>query len=411
VTLRGANIVYLAAIDWDFNWQPTQEVASGLRAAGNRVLYVENTGVRPPRLRDVARLRARVSNWRRSHGAAATTKAGVDVLSPLVIPLPYSKLALPLNTRILMRSIRRWVDEDRGRPLIVVTFLPTPLAASVIEELKPAMTIFYSADRLFESSPSAKKLIPFEHEMFGRSDLVLTTSTALRDDAKPWSSNVKLFNHGVRWNDFAAAHATARQKQNATPVVGFAGSIRDELDMALLENVVRAAPDLRFVFAGPVFSDVRALAALPNVELTGPKPHSEIVRMMVEQFHVGILPYTLNRFTEAIAPAKMLEYIAAGLPVVATGLPDIRQFAHDHDGMIEIASDTDAFVDALRRAVLRRSSDMHERRLACAKANAWPVRMEQLSRWIVEHFDARGLGNVAAFAEAHDPELRVAVRR
>lgn len=408
--VRDANIVYLAAIDWDFNWQMAQEVATGLHSAGHRVLYVENTGVRPPRLRDLGRVRSRVAKWRKSHGSPAPSQTGVDILSPVIIPLPYSNIALPLNTRILMKSIDRWIAEDPERPLIVITFLPTPLAASVVAELKPAMTIFYSADRLFESSPAAKKLIPFEREMFHSSDLVLATSSALLDDARPWSSNVKLFNHGVRWDDFALARSTAAREPNATPVVGFAGSVRDELDIALLEKVARAAPELRFVFAGPMFSDVRALTALPNVEFTGPKPHAEIVRMMVQQFDVGILPYTLNHFTEAISPAKMLEYIAAGLPVVATSLPDITRFAREHDSLVEIATDAESFVNALRRAVRQTGADAVARRLDCAKKNAWPVRMEQLDRWIGEHF-ARALRSVPAFAETHDPELRVAVRR
>ena len=50
--LQGASIVCLSSIDWSFNRQNPQEVALALAERGNRVLFIENTGVRtrnPPR--------------------------------------------------------------------------------------------------------------------------------------------------------------------------------------------------------------------------------------------------------------------------------------------------------------------------------------------------------------------------
>ena len=68
--LHGTNIVCLSSIDWAFNWQLPQEVASAFAAGGNRVLFVENTGVRRPTLKDASRLRARFRNWRRTGGGS-----------------------------------------------------------------------------------------------------------------------------------------------------------------------------------------------------------------------------------------------------------------------------------------------------------------------------------------------------
>jgi len=63
--LRGQDIVCLSSIDWQFIWQGHQEIMSALAANGNRVLFVENTGVRSAQLRDVGRLQSRLRNWRR----------------------------------------------------------------------------------------------------------------------------------------------------------------------------------------------------------------------------------------------------------------------------------------------------------------------------------------------------------
>ncbi|MAG69482.1 MAG: hypothetical protein CL471_04180, partial [Acidobacteria bacterium] len=61
--LRGQHIVCFSSIDWEFIWQGQQEIMSTLAANGNQVLFVENTGVRAPAVRDLPRLRNRIRNW------------------------------------------------------------------------------------------------------------------------------------------------------------------------------------------------------------------------------------------------------------------------------------------------------------------------------------------------------------
>jgi hypothetical protein len=61
--LRDQDIVCISSIDWDFIWQGHQQIMSMLAAQGNRVLFIENTGVRPPRLDDLRRLRHRIYRW------------------------------------------------------------------------------------------------------------------------------------------------------------------------------------------------------------------------------------------------------------------------------------------------------------------------------------------------------------
>ena len=44
--LKDQNILCISSIDWDFIWQGHQQIMSMLAANGNKVLFVENTGVR-----------------------------------------------------------------------------------------------------------------------------------------------------------------------------------------------------------------------------------------------------------------------------------------------------------------------------------------------------------------------------
>src|SRR2546430_16655252 len=90
MTPRPRDIVCISSIDWDFIWQGHQEIMSTLAAQGHRVLFVENTGVRAPRARDLPRVRPRVRHrWRGTQGFPQGRADPVVVL-PLLPPPPDS---------------------------------------------------------------------------------------------------------------------------------------------------------------------------------------------------------------------------------------------------------------------------------------------------------------------------------
>ena len=103
------DILCISSIDWDFIWQGHQEIMSTLAAEGHRVLFLENTGVRAPRLRDLPRLRQRVRNWSKGTGGFREERPNLFVYSPIVLPLPYSRIARWINRLLLVHSIRRWM--------------------------------------------------------------------------------------------------------------------------------------------------------------------------------------------------------------------------------------------------------------------------------------------------------------
>lgn len=381
--LRGTRIICIASIDWAFNWQLPQEVASAFAAGGNHVLFVENTGIRRPSLKDASRLRTRFANWRRAKRGITTAAAGIDIFSPLLLPLPYSRIAGFINARMFVRSVRRWLADKGSGPLIVITFLPTPLARRVIRLLHPALVVYYCADRFAESSPGARRLHDAEHALFGEADLVLTTSWMLHEAAAKVSSHTEMLSCGVRSAEFARERQSGRDAPAvfdglARPVIGFAGSLRNELDLAMLSDVVELAPEMSFVLAGPVSSDLRRLSSFANVRLVGGLSHQEVVRYMA-QFDVGILPYARNAFTEALMPMKLKEFLAAGMPVVSTPIPEVCHFAAQHPGLVDFAEDASAFVAALRAAAGANGTEAVAHRMEIARSYDWSEQMSRMS--------------------------------
>lgn len=385
--VKGASIVILSSIDWSFNRQNPQEVALALAAAGSRILFVENTGVRRATLNDAPRLWSRFCNWWRARGGVNRVASGIDILSPLLLPLPYSRAALLMNTRVLVRAIRSWLGNGGG-PLIMITFLPTPLARALISELGPTLVVYYCIDRLAESSPGARRVVHSERQLFTEADLVMVTSDVLYKRAVELTSRVHLLASGVRVEQFDRARQSRTETQSAfatlsKPIVGFIGSLRSAIDLRLLASAAELAPDLQFVLAGPRFVDVAPLTNRPNVRLLDAIPHEDVMKYMAH-FDAGVLPYLINHFTDGIMPVKLKEYLAAGLPVVATPLLEVRRFAEQHPGLVRFARDPQEFVAALRLALSDNASEAVERRVAVARQYDWNHQMARMSQLIEE---------------------------
>ena len=389
--LRDASIVCLSSIDWSFNRQNPQEVALAFAEGGGRVLFVENSGVRRAGLHDAPRLWSRFLNWWRAGGSPARVAGGIDVFSPLLLPLPYSRAAVSVNTRVLVRAVRAWLGGGGG-PLIVITFLPTPLARAVIGALRPSLVVYYCIDHLSESSPGARRVAHSERRLLAEADLVLVTSGVLYEAAAEVAARVELLASGVRVEQFERARSSRAEAHEAFaalpgPVVGYIGSLRSAIDLALLRRAAELAPDLQFVLAGPRFVDVTPLAARPNVRLLDPIPHEDVAKYMV-RFDVGVLPYSINKFTAGIMPVKLKEYLAAGLPVVATPLPEVRRFAEQHRGLVRFAADPAGFVAALRSAISDRAPETLARRIAVARQYDWRGLMARM-KGLIEQALAR----------------------
>lgn len=407
---RLPDVVCISSIDWDFIWQSHQEIMSRLAADGHRVLFVENTGVRTPNFRDLARLRQRIRNWWRGTKGFREERPNLFVYSPLLLPGPYLRLSRWINRFLLVHALQRWMRATGFYRPIVWTFLPTPLARDLIAALDPQLTIYYCVDDLASSSPAARKIVPSEERLFAEADVVFVTSERLRRRAAQFTDRVHLFPSGVNLELFEDARQSAVEppadvRALRRPVIGYVGGLHQWVDQDLLAAVAAGMPDATFVLVGPEQTDVAKLRRCPNVRLLGTRPHDELPRY-VKAFDVGIVPYRLTEYTANVYPAKVNEYLAVGIPVVATELPEIRRFNAMHGDVVDVANDPQAFCGAIRSALHDSSPPDVERRIAVAHENSWTARVAGMSRLIDEALERR-----AATEQRWDETLRSVYRR
>ena len=398
VGLTGQDLVCLSSIDWASAWQGHQELMARLAAQGNRVLFIENTGVRRPGLQDLPRIQQRLRDRFATRGGFRVEREGLVVFTPLGVPLPYSRLALAVNRALVVRPICRWLRAARCSRPVVWTYLPTPLAREVIRSVAPVLTVYYCADDLPASSPGARRLATSETEILRTADLVFVTAEGLQRRALRVRPDVHLFPAGVHYSLFERVRTAPGERPAdlyavRPPIAGYVGSLNDRVDQDLLCEVARRLPTVSFVFVGPTDGDLSRLSACPNVRILGRRPHPELPRYL-KAFDVGLVPYRLTAYTTHIYPTKLNEYLAMGLPVVSVDLPEVRRFNAEHGPVVLMARGADEFARALQAGFEDRSPASAQRRVDVARRNDWGARLAEMSVLIARelaHRRASGL--------------------
>ena len=127
-----------------------------------------------------------------------------------------------------------------------------------------------------------------------------------------------------------------------------------------IEEIILAAPQvpqLDFHIVGAAPSDLHWIENLvpANVYLHGYVPPAE-VPTYYRSFDIVVAPYgtrvmNLSRIESAAvtSPLKLVEYMAAGLPIIVSDLPGVLEIVDNDSALIIPAGDNEAFVGALRR--------------------------------------------------------------
>lgn len=173
-----------------------------------------------------------------------------------------------------------------------------------------------------------------------------------------------------RWD-----HGTPRRRN-----AGLIGQLNERLDMQLLEAVQNAGIPLLVI--GPRTEHDEATArrldaflAAPNVTWLGELPSRELAQHLAE-IGVGLTPYADTAFNRSSFPLKTLEYLASGMPVVASDLPAVRWLNTEH---VAIGSDPVDFANQVQRILdSPGEAALGLQRRDVAALHTWHVRAAQI---------------------------------
>ena len=308
---------------------------------------------------------------------------------------------LPWGQRYaLSNGINGWVSRvvlrrARRLPPPRVTWLYDPRATWAIGHAQDAFGVYDCVDDYAEQAagPRNRALVAAADRRAAASvRIVFTTTKTLRDRHLMTNVNTHLVPNAADFEHFApAAHrayAAPRVAGLKRPVLGFAGNITAaKLDLGLLAELADGERARTILLAGPaemsVASELSALTRRPNVVWTGPVRYEELPTI-VAAFDVGLIPYAENEYTRNVFPLKLFEYLAAGKPVVATGLPELEGLEPD----AVVAHELGEVEAAIAAALARTSEEDVERRQALAAENTLDARTERLLSLITAELGA-----------------------
>ena len=131
---------------------------SAFASNGNKVLFIENTGVRAPNIKDVPRLRKRFISWFKGIKGFRRETDNLYVYSPVILPFPYSRLARLINKNILLSALKKWMKATEFHDPIVWTFLPTGIALDIANGLDNKLLVYYCIADFYELVSNPKKI-------------------------------------------------------------------------------------------------------------------------------------------------------------------------------------------------------------------------------------------------------------
>jgi glycosyltransferase involved in cell wall biosynthesis len=344
-----SDLVVLSHLRWSFVWQRPQHLISRL-ASGQPTWFVEEpiaTDVREPVLRC------------QDHGTV--TQVWLEVPGP-ARHFDFDDEAAASYASEL-QSLLGWSPRR-------AVWLYTPMALDMARALEPSLLVYDVMDDLasFKDAPAA--LFARQDEALAEADVVFAGGRSLHRGIVGRRPDAHLFPSGVELEHFLDARA--RRGRRPRPVAGYVGVIDERIDLDLLRGLA-AQPVMQgweIQVVGPVAKiDPASLPQAPNLRYLGSRDYRDLPEMMAG-FDVAIMPFALNEATRAISPTKTLEYLAAGLPVVSTRVPDV---VADFPGIVSLADDAAGFAASCADAL---ATDPVER-----DRKVWPVLRRQ-------HWDA-----------------------
>jgi asparagine synthase (glutamine-hydrolysing) len=375
--LKGRDIVCFSN-DWDGD--PLSKMhAMKILARDNRVLWVNSIGNRRPTAtaRDARRIVKKVSG---AMQGIQERHPNIWVLTPLAIPFYGSELIRAANGMLLKAQVQNAMQQLGFKDVISWSFLPS--SAPVSGTLGESLVVYHCVDEFsaFSDAPG-NQIRELERRLLLKSDVVICSSEKLRADKARVNPNAYLVQHGVDLEHFAKAYDPSTTipddlRGAPGPIIGFWGLIADWVDLMLIRHVADAFSGGTVVLIGNSTTDMKPIDGARNIRFLGRKPYADLPRY-ARAFDVALMPFKVNELTLASNPLKVREYLAAGLPVVSTAIPEVERL-----GVCRIGKDADGIVREISAAIAA-GPGPSEVRAAQVRGEGWEARVAEMQEIVV----------------------------
>ena len=365
--------------DWGRHPSTIQHITSVL-SKSNRILWVSSLGLRSPRFRfyDLKRIIdkfAKIVSTTPRH----LNHNNITELHPFIFPFYDIRIVRWLNNILLKRKILLKIRELNFSDVILL--VSTPVACDIVGTLQEKSSYYLCFDDYNRFDNVYRSLNEMENKILNRVDGSFAVSDILLQTRQCKTGENYFLPQGVEVEHFQRPSGVipVPMLNIKKPIVGFFGLITTWVDLDLVFKCAKTYPSVSFVLIGRATVDMGKYSGLGNFIYLGEVAY-EYLPEYARLFDVGIVPFILNELTIASNPIKILEYLALGLPVVSTNLPEARKFGDS----ILIAENDNEFISLIGIALQRNSLEEKEERRMKARKYSWDAIGDLLSQKIQE---------------------------
>jgi glycosyltransferase involved in cell wall biosynthesis len=271
---------------------------------------------------------------------------------PRISPvLPFRGLRR-VNSDIFSRYVDRIIRAERIDVVVGTFVCKPPRAKRLVFDLfddNPAYWREYGRIKNY-----ADEIETIEREYLDKADEIVAASSVLAE--KVQQKKVHLIPNGVDLEKFK--NADGEKVRDALDlrgvVVGFVSAFGEFSGlMRLVKSSELIREDLTFLIvgSGPLLNGAKNYVKRKNIENFVFTGHVDFnaVHDYFKAIDIGVLPFDKIRFTDSACPIKLLEYTAAGKPVVSTNLEEVKRM--NFSNVVLVKDDAVALAEGIKRAL------------------------------------------------------------
>lgn len=168
-----------------------------------------------------------------------------------------------------------------------------------------------------------------EIDLFKKSNFVFATASKLVEKAQKSREDVTYLPNGVKYNDFQkAGQKVPSEYTTIHKKCVYVGAVAEWLDMDLIKKLAKEFKEVDFYFIGPnhIGNGIDLFNNYDNLHYLGKKPYQEL-QSYLEFADIGIIPFIVDKLTDAINPVKLFEYMSCGLPTITTNFHEMSNIS------------------------------------------------------------------------------------
>lgn len=262
------------------------------------------------RLRDRWRLRRLLEGGR------------LTVLSPIIFSGEYRSPYVRRANRLVLELVTRHLRHTDK--LIYMT--NSPFSSPLLPWLRPRAVIYDIIDDFCAFDWAPPEGHELEDQLIEATDLAFAGTGYLRERYADRLPGLEFLPSGVQYNRMTEPRSEPPDLSPLPrPRILYIGTMNDRLDGALFAELARTFPEGSIVAVGPRHGTFTPPALPANVHFLGLKPHADLPGYY-QHCDLGIMPFADSPAARAINPVKTLEYLACGLPVLSTPIPDVLRY-------------------------------------------------------------------------------------